>query len=130
MLTFIGEGYNPAFTENYRRIAKRLSAGEEIELVSGPDDICAPLIAGEEEPHCLGASVHERDTLSAQSVADLLGYPMGQGALINPDAFILQRLREKFASDDIRKACVGCDWQSLCSRIASNGYPGTLVNPA
>src|SRR5712672_2376586 len=64
MLTFVGEGYSPAFTENYRSIARRLSAGEEIELVSGPDDICAPLMEGA-DPHCLKASVIDRDAAAA-----------------------------------------------------------------
>ncbi len=46
MLTFVGKGYSPAFVENYDRIAGRLSEGEDILLVDGPDDICAPLLCG------------------------------------------------------------------------------------
>jgi hypothetical protein len=130
MLTFIGEGYTPAFTENYRGIAARLSAGEDILLVSGPDDICAPLLSGEGSPHCLGASVVERDAKSLQAVGPLIGRPMEPGSAIKPDANLLTLLRQKFASGEIGKACAGCEWESLCSRIASKGYPGILVDPA
>ena len=81
MLTFIGKGYTPEFTENYRRIAARLSAGETIELVTGPDDICAPL-AGLPEEHCLQDSVTDRDTRAAIAVSQLLNRPVVGGSLI------------------------------------------------
>lgn len=129
MLTFIGEGYTPAFTENYRGIAIRLSAGEDILLVSGPDDICAPLMAGEGSPHCLGSSVCGRDGESLDAVGRLIGRPLGPGSIIDCDPALLTRLRQAFASGAIRKACGGCEWESLCSRIAGAGYPGILVDP-
>jgi hypothetical protein len=92
MLTFVGEGYSPAFTENYRRIARCLSAGEEIEHVSGPDDICAPLMEGA-DPHCLKASVIDRDAAAAEAVAHLLGSKIEPGSTINSDARLLSNLR-------------------------------------
>jgi hypothetical protein len=127
MLTFVGEGYTPAFTENYRRIAKRLSAGEEIELVSGPDDICAPLMESE-APHCLEASVVERDGAALDAVARLLGNEFAPGSIISPDAGVLLNLRRNFASGHIRQACEGCEWNGLCTAIAGDGYQGTLVS--
>ena len=65
LLTYVGKGYSPAFTANYDAIAERLSRGEDILLVSGPDDICAPLL-DEPEPHCLNEGVIERDRLAAR----------------------------------------------------------------
>ncbi|WP_292282104.1 DUF1284 domain-containing protein, partial [Mesorhizobium sp.] len=53
LLTYVGKGYSPAFTANYDVVVKRLAGGEDILIVSGPDDICAPLLS-ESEPHCLG----------------------------------------------------------------------------
>ena len=44
VLTHVGRGYSPAFTANMSKIAQRLGAGEDIELVARPDDICAPLL--------------------------------------------------------------------------------------
>lgn len=126
MLTFVGEGYTPAFTDNYRRIAERLNAGEEIELVSGPDDICAPLL-DEKEPHCFKASVIERDAAALADVAALLGEEIQIGAVVVPDAGLLATLRRNFASGDIRHACGGCEWEDLCSRIAGHNFQGVLI---
>ena len=44
LLTYVGKGYGDAFIRNYDRIAQRLSMGEAIMVVDGPDDICAPLL--------------------------------------------------------------------------------------
>ncbi|WP_439343967.1 DUF1284 domain-containing protein [Vacuolonema iberomarrocanum] len=60
LLTYSGKGYSPAFIANYDAIAARLSKGEDIVIVCGPDDICAPLLS-DSEPHCWSASVTERD---------------------------------------------------------------------
>ena len=60
ILTFAGEGYSPSFVANFAAIAARIGAGETIELVAGPDDICAPL-EGTDDTHCHGASVTGRD---------------------------------------------------------------------
>jgi hypothetical protein len=126
MLTFVGEGYTPAFTDGYRRIAARLSAGEAIEIVSGPDDICAPLLA-ETSPHCFKPGVVLRDEAAAEAVGHLLGREIGAGAVVVPDAGLLEMLRAGFASGSVRRACEGCEWGGLCSRIAQGGFANTLV---
>ncbi|MCM2294469.1 DUF1284 domain-containing protein [Allorhizobium sp. BGMRC 0089] len=128
MLTFIGKGYSPAFVENYKRIAARLSAGEEIVIVDGPDDVCAPLL-GEGNPHCHRDSVTARDAKAAEAVAELIGQPVHQGAVIRLDAALMRRLRQAFAANTIRAACLGCDWQALCDGIAGGAYAGALVFP-
>jgi len=38
---FQGEGYDPEFVENLRKILQRAENREEIEVYSGPDDVCA-----------------------------------------------------------------------------------------
>ncbi|MGO4440226.1 DUF1284 domain-containing protein [Rhizobium sp. RAF56] len=129
MLTFVGEGYNPAFTDNYRQIAKRLSAGEGILVVAGPDDICAPLLEGE-SPHCLGAGAEARDIAASGAIGRILGHEIAPGVTVSPDAGLLATLRQKFASGEVREACRGCEWENLCSRIADGGYDGILVDPA
>ena len=126
MLTFVGEGYTSAFTDNYRRIAERLSEGEEIKLVSGPDDICAPLLNGE-EAHCFKISVIERDAAALADISVLLGEEIGIGAMLVPDARLLAKLRRNFASGEIRHACLGCEWGDLCSRIADGNFSGVLI---
>ncbi len=66
--TYVGKGYGPAFTANMTAVAERLCAGEDIELVAEPDDICAPL-RGVPDPHCHRASIVERDRAAARDAA-------------------------------------------------------------
>ncbi len=126
MLTFVGEGYSPAFVANYRRLAGRLSAGEPIEIVSGPDDICAPLLS-DESAHCFGASVAGRDAMALADIARLLGRELETGAVIASDQALFEKLRRAFSAGVARDACTGCEWSSLCDRIAGEDYKGALV---
>lgn len=126
LLTYVGKGYSPAFTVNYDVIAERLSGGEDILLVSGPDDICAPLLDGP-EPHCRNESVVERDRLAARDVGDVLALPIQPGVRLNLDEAILARLRQAFSVGGVRKACGGCEWSELCGAIAAGGFAETKV---
>ncbi|MET3794632.1 DUF1284 domain-containing protein [Aquamicrobium terrae] len=126
MLTYVGKGYTPAFTVNYDRIAERLSQGEEIVIVEGPDDVCAPLLT-EAEPHCFNDSVAERDRQAARDIGDLLGRRIGAGERIEPDAILLAKLRAGFGSGLTRTACAGCEWAELCSAIVNDAYTGVKV---
>jgi len=128
MLTFIGKGYTAAFTENYIRIATRLSEGEDILVVDGPDDICGPML-GEIDHHCLCDSVTERDRSATAAVEDLLGMPAARGQSILPDADFLRRMRDAFDTGLIRAACQRCEWSPLCTGIAASGFDGVLVVP-
>ncbi|PTM98513.1 DUF1284 domain-containing protein [Mycoplana dimorpha] len=126
ILTFVGEGYTPGFVDNYIEIARRLSAGEDIEIVEGPDDICAPLL-DDEGPHCHGDGVLVRDRLAAEAVSELVGVAVHPGVVFRPDATLLDRLRSGFRAGELRSACRGCEWSSLCTRVARQGYPGVRV---
>jgi len=68
LLTYVGKGYSAAFIANYDAIAKRLGRGEDVLIVSGPDDICQPML-GEAESHCSGkappAGMNWRHAMSA-----------------------------------------------------------------
>jgi hypothetical protein len=128
MLTFVGKGYTAAFTENYIRIAARLSAGEDILVVEGPDDICAPML-GEADMHCMNESVTDRDVKASEAVEAVLKLPAGLGALISPDVNFLQRMRAAFGDGSIREACQRCEWSPLCTGIAASGFDGVLVKP-
>jgi hypothetical protein len=126
LLTYVGRGYSPAFTANYDAVAARLSAGEDILVVSGPDDICAPLLASS-EPHCGRQSVRERDRLAADEVAGWLARPITAGATLRLDAARLAAMRQGFAAGRIRAACAGCEWAGLCTTVAASGYRGARV---
>lgn len=126
LLTYVGKGYSPAFTANYDVVAKRLAGGEDILIVSGPDDICVPLL-NDSEPHCLGESAAGRDDVAARDVAGLLGRPLPAGARIALGASTLARMSEAFSSGLTRKACPGCEWFELCGAVAADGFRGTRL---
>jgi len=128
MLTYAGKGYNAAFTANYDRIATRLSRGEDILIVDGPDDICAPLL-GDAEPHCLGESVVERDLQAMRDIGRLLAWNIQAGVRLEPGAELLARLRAGFSGNETRAACAGCEWADLCSAISADGFQEVRVVP-
>lgn len=118
MLTYVGKGYSPAFVENYDRIAGRLSEGEDILLVDGPDDICAPLLCGG-DCHCYEASIRERDRLALEAVGELIGQTLSTQNTFELDTRRLAAMREAFAKGALRNACERCEWSDLCTRIAA-----------
>jgi hypothetical protein len=125
VLTYLGRGYSPSFIAGLSAIAGRLAAGAPVEIVAGPDDVCAPLIAEEAEPHCLGPDPAERDDRALADIGALLGVPLAPGAGIATLVPHLDALRSAFADDRVRAACRGCSWQAVCSDIAASGFAGT-----
>jgi len=128
LLTYVGKGYNSAFTVNFNVIAGRLSNDEDILVVAGPDDICAPLLLDADQ-HCWNDSVTERDRLAARDVGELLSMaqPIPYGAKFVLDSKRIAKMREAFVVGAIRHACAGCEWHELCSQIADGDYACTAV---
>ena len=128
MLTYKGEGYSPEFIANCDWLIRQFAAGNEpVEIVSGPDDICAPLIAGG-DCHCFNESVLERDQKAAQQLSSLLGEPVVPGAVLELTGARLGMLRSAFRNGDIRAACEECPWKELCDGIAGGGFAGTKLS--
>lgn len=126
VLTFVGKGYNPAFTANLQRVTERLAAGEGVVLVDGPDDICQPL-ADDPDAHCHGESAAERDRLALKDITALLDMPLTTGAPLSFDQATIARLRQAFAGKTIRKACDGCPWRDLCTEVARDDFAGAKL---
>lgn len=126
MLTYVGRGYTPAFVENYDGIVARLSQGEPIVLVDGPDDICAP-IQDIASAHCHNESVVERDRLALDAVRALLGTTVELDREFSLDAPMLTGFREAFGRGQTRAACTGCEWSGLCDHVAGAGYSGAVL---
>lgn len=120
-LTYIGRGYSPAFTANMGAVCTRLCVGEDVVIVSGADDICAPL-HNTEHDHCHTASVTARDTAAA---ADL---GLTVGTVLAPRDHLPQ-WRKVFAAGTIRRACTGCPWYDLCTDVAASDFQGTKFTP-
>ena len=123
-MTYIGRGYTPAFTENYDSIVTRLGAGEAIELVDGPDDICGPLL-GVANTHCHNASVRERDRLARLAVSKRLGLDDFDGLVLAKPT--LAELRTAFRAGPTRAACTGCEWSTLCDSVADQSFAGVRL---
>jgi len=124
MLTFVGEGYSPAFVANLDAIVRRVAGGEPIELIDGADDVCAPL-AGTGDAHCASASAARRDRAALLALVEA-NLPVEARPLLL-DATALARLRAAFADGSIRAACRGCEWNALCTAVAADGFTGSAL---
>ncbi|MCD1637023.1 DUF1284 domain-containing protein [Martelella mediterranea] len=129
MLTYAGKGYSPAFTANMTVVVERIAGGEPIEIVSGPDDICRPLLS-EPDPHCQRESVQVRDRRASQDVGQLLGVAISAGELPALAEGRLDMLRQAFRDGKIRAACRDCEWQDLCGGISDDDFAGTALKEA
>ena len=127
VLTYVGKGYNPAFTAAMTAIVSRVASGEDTEIVEGPDDICAALL-DDPQAHCHRSSVAERDRAAARDIGSLLGLEIRSGTSLVFGAALLRQLRASFASGDIRSACEACEWFELCGSIAASRYEGVLLD--
>ncbi|NTJ41541.1 DUF1284 domain-containing protein [Agrobacterium larrymoorei] len=128
MLTYVGKGYSQGFTVNYDRVAALLNAGEEIEIVSGPDDICSPLLC-DGGAHCFNQSVTKRDEAALAAISDFLREPVAIGTRIRPTKDVIAKLRAGFAQGALRSACIDCEWGGLCDRVAASGFCDVKIAP-
>lgn len=126
LLTYAGKGYSAAFTANFDGIAARLAQGEDVLIVEGPDDICAPL-RDDAEAHCWRDGVRERDRLAARDLAKFLESPIQAGSRLTLAPASLRDMRRAFAAGRSRAACLGCEWSDLCTAIAASDYGGTVI---
>jgi len=126
ILTYVGKGYGRDFTANMSAIVRRIASGEEIEIVSGPDDICSPRL-NEQASHCHEARISLRDENAAQDISRCLGIGVEAGARINLGMPLKMALRRSFAAEDIRSACFGCEWTYLCRAVASSDFECSIL---
>jgi hypothetical protein len=126
-LTFIGKGYSPTFVENFEKVIQRIvTDNEPVQVVDGPDDICAPLL-NDEISHCRQPSVEHRDHLAAEALSHLLQQPVKAGTHLQLLPPTLDLLRNAFAAGTIRTACHGCQWHTLCDSISDSNFEGTKI---
>ncbi|HCK33249.1 MAG: 2Fe-2S ferredoxin [Micavibrio sp.] len=119
ILTYVGKGYSKPFTENFDAICERINQGERnVEIIKGPDDVCAPRLCDPEDTkcHCYDQDITDSD---AKALNDLnLNY--GDTLILSPEK--ITELREGFAQKTIRKACIDCQWYGLCTDVANSDY--------
>lgn len=120
MLTYIGEGYSPAFIENYNKIAGLLSQNTVIELIDGPDDICKPNL-GTPVCHCHKRSIARRDKLAIKDIAELLDLPLEIGSRFTLTPSRITAMRKAYTANEIRQICEKCSWKPLCDQVSTEG---------
>ena len=128
LLTYIGKGYTPAFTANFDAVVDRLNGGEDVLMVDGPDDICAPML--EDGHHCFNSGIIQRDAQAAMDVETLLGVRIAAGERLSLDLATVRSMREGFASGATRQACLGCQWTALCTDIAGRDFRAVRLSGA
>jgi hypothetical protein len=121
LLTYVGKGYSEAFVARFDAIVDRLSQGAAVQVVDGPDDICAPLLH-DGTSHCRNESVRSRDERAAADLGALMQRRIGAGVVLTLDAGVLTAWRAAFAQGRTRAACEGCEWHSLCSKVAADEF--------
>lgn len=124
ILTYIGEGYSKSFTENFDNIVANINAGKitKIEIVDGPDDVCAPRLCDKTDNcHCLDSSISERDKDALKDI----GLQTGTTIEITPTFWM--GLRQDFIKNKIRSACEECEWAGLCNSISENGFKSSSL---
>lgn len=109
---FRGEGYTGEFVVNLNDVLERM-AEEGVVVVSGADDVCGACPNLSADRACLDpgeAQIAQLDSLACET----LGVTVGDTATMEDAARTLvarARAREKF----IASACVGCEWERVCT---------------
>ena len=135
MLSYRGEGYTPAFIENFDAIINQINNGAAIEIVSGADDICAALRQGGDTScaHakvCRKESVKTHDRVALKDVARALKKRSLQaGNMLKISKGDIRHLRHLFVRGAIRAACTTCPWRDFCSQIAAEKFSGVKLLP-
>ncbi len=104
LLGFRGMGYSPEFAENMANVYEKLRAdpSTEVEIVHGPDDLCACYPA-DQPYHCDAASVRERDDEALRRI----GLNTGEKLLWRD---VLGGLQSRMRPEDIPRMCATCRW--------------------
>jgi hypothetical protein len=135
ILCYCGEGYTPAFVENFNAVVDQIANGAVIEIVSGPDDICVTLrVDGrdtcEHAKVCPKKSVGKNDALALDAVSRTLHMPtLKAGDRLKLGRRSVTALRRAFANGEISRPCQKCPWQDFCSRIAVENFSGVRLFP-
>jgi hypothetical protein len=129
VLTYVGEGYSPAFVANLDETVAELASGRAAEIVSGPDRICGALLAEDACAHCLSPRVALRDERALAAASRILGRPLQPGDRVLLDRATVARLRDAFLGRSRLKACAGCEWTELCRSVARSGFEGAKLRP-
>lgn len=131
MLTYAGRGYTVRYTENFNRLVQVISCGKSVaQLVSGPDDICAPRLEDSDDlrVHCNNNQIQVADERSLVDIRRLMLRPelnYNDRIELTPD--VIHSLRVAFKEGQIRTACQNCEWRSFCNELSQKNFVDCLL---
>lgn len=116
LLGYRGKGYSDGFCANMTRVYEQLRTAPEtrIELIEGPDEICAAFPA-DQPAHCENGSVYRKD----REIAGRIGIAVGETRAWSD---ICVAVAERVQPDDIGSLCRDCRWEpyGLCREGVSH----------
>jgi hypothetical protein len=126
ILTYVGKGYTKRFVRGFDQVMRDIKRGAPVALVRGPDDICIGLRGRQFQRHCFSDDVKRRDR---GALADFRkrAMPLSRAAPLTP--LRVRRLREAYASNEIRTGCAACGWKKLCDRNVAATFAGCRLFP-
>lgn len=131
MLAYIGKGYSDVFVEYYDQIIERLNSEDcHALVVAEPDDICAPRLCDPDDTtcHCRESHIVDRDKEAIEDIRKLQGFEsLSIGTPFHLTKSLIKQLRNAYKANEIRTACTGCEWKTLCDDIAANDFKGTKL---
>lgn len=107
LLGYRGKGYSEGFCANMTNVYETLRGAPDtpIELIGGPDDICAAF-PSDQPAHCENAGVYEKD----RAILAQLGLTVGNSLSW---ADVCERVRMRVQPEDISGLCADCRWEPL-----------------
>jgi hypothetical protein len=108
-----GEGYNRDFVQNLKNVVNRAEKGEQIEIITGADDVCRSC------PHLVENKCAHEDNAEAEIKK------LDEAALKHLDVFVGKKISWAEIKNKINSTsqewfstfCEGCDWEEVCSRL-------------
>ncbi|WP_274651156.1 DUF1284 domain-containing protein [Paenibacillus humicola] len=107
LLGYRGKGYSDGFCANMTTIYEtlRTQPETELELIEGPDDICAAF-PDDQVPHCENDSVYRKD----EDILALAGLRIGARIRWSD---VCTQVAMRVKPDDIGRLCRSCRWEPL-----------------
>jgi hypothetical protein len=136
ILVHSGNGYTPCFKTNTHQVIAKINDGAPIELVQGPDDICAGFSPEGKTQHwhshgcSKNRSVQFMDRMASFEIRYWLQMPpLKKGEAMTLDKNTVSWLRLVYSKNLIRSACQKCGWKEACSEVAANKFAGVKLMP-
>ena len=120
---FLGEGYNPEFVANLKKVLDRADGGEEIEILADADDVCRKC------PHLKG-KVCLYDTRADEEIRDMDRTATELLRLENKGRVMWKDVKKKIPGVFRKwaaKYCQECDWRKACEK--NRHFPVSFLTP-